>query len=161
LIYTASCFAIGAPFSVFWFVPPCVCSRVCVSVCPCVRVRVRVRVRVCVCVFACRDGSIHTSHAWLCLCVHNDKIIVQSHGKSMFPDCFTHLPAPTPLFLTCPGSPVFCPPPSLAGVIWALDSRLWPRRLRKSRVRNSLTYRKAFLKSHSEASRIPVTQRPL
>jgi hypothetical protein len=35
----------------------------------------------------------------------------------------------------------FAPVSRMAGVIWALDSRLLPRRLRKSRDRNSLTSR--------------------
>ena len=119
LIYTASCFAIGAPFSVFWFVPASVCVFWCVSVSVSVSVCLCLClcVFVCVCVFACCDGSIYT--AWthvsmfvvcmavsLCAC---DKIIVQSHGKSMFPECFTHLP-PTCLPRLPSSSPALVPP---------------------------------------------------
>ena len=47
-VYLASCFAIGAPFSVFWFVPACLCLPMPVHACPCLSMPVSLSAVSCV-----------------------------------------------------------------------------------------------------------------
>jgi len=64
LIYTASCFAIGAPFSVFWFVPASVCVFWCVSV----SVSVSVCLCLCLCLCLLRWVYLHSMDARINVC---------------------------------------------------------------------------------------------
>ena len=135
----------------------------------CVLVRTRIRVCflvcVCVCVCVCVSLSVSvslldamglfTQHgrtyqcllcAWLCLCVHATRSLSNLTGSPCSLNVLPTCPPPACPDSLLPHLPWFphvssAPVPRMAGVIWALDSRLLPRRLRKSKDRNSLTSR--------------------